>query len=302
MTNRSNVLGLIEALAAEERALRGQTFLAPLVGRRRLRLRVRGIVYELRVRGAAPGWWVCRMRDARSAEPAEPAQPWQRGEYLALWPALRLVLLGPLAATDGGLATTWLALPANAAEAKRRFGIDSLVTVQLVEEGRPLEQVIGRVEARAVWYDDVDRRADPLLAEALREELAAGRAEPQTGGLTPGLRTAFELLAAGADPAETPRRGVSTIDDGSVRGVERRLRRALEIGGARLLGYGYTAHGLRVEWQRDGQRGATLVDGGLNVVSAGICLSGEDQRFDLASIMGVVAEAPDFARYSRDDW
>jgi hypothetical protein len=297
MTNRSAVLGLIAALGAEERALRGQPFLAPLLGQRRLRLRVRGIVYELHVRGAAPGWWVCRMCDARSAEPAEPAQPWQRGEYLALWPGLRLVLLEPMPSPSGAEpGAAWLALPANPAEAKRRFGLDSLATVQLVEEGRPFEQVIGRVEGRTIWYDDVDRRADPLLPEALREELAAGHAEPRAANLTPGLRTAFELLAAGAEATS------NAPDDGSARGVERRLRRALEIGGARLLGYSYTPHGLRVEWRREGQRGATLVDGGLNVVSAGICLSGEDNSFDLASIVGVVAEAPDFARYEGEEW
>lgn len=297
MTNRSAVLGLIDALGAEERALRGQAFLAPLVGEGRLRLRVRGIVYELRVRGAAPGWWVCRARDARSAEPAEPAEPWQRGDYLALWPALRLVLLEPLALpAPSAPGHAWLALPSNASEARRRFGIDSLLTVQLVEEGRPFEQVIGRVEGRTVWYDDIDRRADPALPEALREDLAAGRPEPQVGGLTPGLRTAYGLLAAGVDMTN------AAPDDGSARGVERRLRRALELGGARLLSYAYAHGGLRVEWQRGGQRGTTLVDGALNVVSAGICLSGEDERFDLASVVGVVAAAPDFARYSHEEW
>ena len=258
---------------------------------------MRGIVYELHVRGAAPGWWVCRMRDARSAEPAGPAEPWQRGDYLALWPALRMVLLEPLLApVSGAPSTAWLALPANWAEAKRRFGVDSLATVQLVEEGRPFEQVVARVEGRTIWYDDTDRRADPLLAEALREDLAAGRAEPQAGGLTPGLRTAYELLAAGADATS------NAPDDGSARGVERRLRRALHIGGARLLSYAYAHGGLRVEWQRGDQRSTTLVDSALNVVSAGICLSGEDEHFDLASVVGVVAEAPGFARYSNDDW
>lgn len=297
MTNRRAVLGLIAALGAEEQALRGQTFLAPLVGQRRLRLRVRGIVYELHVGGAAPGWWVCRVRGARSAEPVEPAQPWQRGDYLALWPALRLVLLEPLEAPGANApGAAWLALPSNGSEAKRRFGIDSLVTVQLVEEGRPFEQVIGRVEGRTIWHDDIDRRADPALAEALREGLAAGHAAPQAGGLTPGQRAAYELLAAGVEPTS------NAPDDGSARGVERRLSRALQIGGARLLGYSHTPYGLRVEWQRDDQRGTTLVDGALGVVAAGICLSGDDASFDLASIVGVIAEAPDFARYSNDDW
>ena len=72
------------------------------------------------------------------------------------------------------------------------------------------------------------------------------------------------------------------------------------VGGARLIGYEISAGVLRVTWERDGQRSVTLVNAGLEVVSAGICLSGEDQRFDLASIVGVVRDAPQFARYESD--
>ena len=47
-----------EALTRDEVALRGQAFLAPLLGRGRARLRVRGLVCELEVIGAQPGWWM----------------------------------------------------------------------------------------------------------------------------------------------------------------------------------------------------------------------------------------------------
>jgi hypothetical protein len=78
------------------------------------------------------------------------------------------------------------------------------------------------------------------------------------------------------------------------------VRDALTIGGARLMGYEAAEGVLRVSWERDGQRGVTLINANLDVVSAGICLSGEDQRFDLASIVGVVRDAPQFARYAED--
>ena len=79
--------------------------------------------------------------------------------------------------------------------------------------------------------------------------------------------------------------------------TERCLRDALIVGGARLIGYETSAGVLRITWEHDGQRSITLVNTNLDVVSAGICLSGEDQRFDLASIIGVVRDAPQFARY-----
>ncbi len=275
-------LNLIETLARDEAALRGQEFLAPLARGGRARLRVRGLIYELVVAGARPGWWSCRMHDARSAEVLGEALPWQRGDYLALWPVLRLVLIEPLA---GG---AWAALPYNPADAAQRFGFAGPLPLQLVEGGRPFERVIGRVEGRTIWYDDADRRADQAVAEALREALAADHPAPGISALGPGERAAYELLAgrAGAARATT-----------AVARTERRLRHALEIGGARLLGYEATEDGLRVTWERAGQRSVTLVGADLGVISAGICLSGEDARFDLASVVGVVGEAPGYARW-----
>src|SRR5262245_17103844 len=121
MTNR-NVLEMIALLGGDEAALRGQEFLAPLLGRGRARLRVRGLVYELEVARAAPGWWICRALDARRAEVAGEALPWQRGDYLALWPVLRLVLLEPLGKATQAAPRAWMALPYNPADARQRFG------------------------------------------------------------------------------------------------------------------------------------------------------------------------------------
>lgn len=280
-------LDLIAKLGAAERALAGQEFLAPLCGDGRARLRLGGLVYELAVRAPAPGWWLCRAGGPAAAEAVEEAAPWMRGDYLALWPALRMVLLEP--AGHGG----WLALPLNPSDAAQRFGLAGPALLRLVEGGRPFERVLARVEGRALWYDDVDRRADPAAAEALREALAGlerspDAAPPRLPGLAPGERAALDLLAA---------RGAAGRAAQARRSLEGRLRHALAIGGARLLGYEEAPGGYRVSWERDGRPSVTFVDSGLAVVSAGICLSGEDHRFDLASIVGVVRDAPDFARY-----
>lgn len=283
---RKGVLGLIDALAREEAGLRGREFLAPLTGAGRARLRVRGLVHELAVRAPRPGWWCCRALDAARAEALDEALPWQRGDYLALWPALRLVLVAPLR-EPAGPAAAWLALPFNPSDAAQRFGDGGPRVVQLVEQGRPFERVVGRVEGATVWYDEPDRRGDPLAAEALRAAWAAGRAEPGVAGLGPGEAAAYALLAERAEQRRA--REQRTRD-------ERRLRQALELGGARLVDFQTDADGLRVVWERDGLRSAALVGRDLGVLSAGICLSGQDRRFDLTSIVGVVDAAPDYAR------
>jgi hypothetical protein len=272
---KSNALSLIATLARDEAALGGQEFLAPLIQGGRARLRLRGLICELAVAGARTGWWLCRARDARHAEIVGEALPWQRGDYLALWPELRLVLLEPLRYGD------WLALPYNASDAAQRFGLAGPVVVRLVEGGQPFERIVGRVEGRTLWYDAPDRRADLAKAEVLRAALADGRDVGEIAGLGEGERGAYVLLA---------NRHAERRTDGQ-------LRAALEIGGASLVGYEMAGAMLRVTWERDGRRSVTLLTPDLAVVSAGICLSGQDGHFDLASIVGVVRDAPGYARY-----
>lgn len=284
MTHR-NVLHLINAFTRDEAALRGQPFLAPLAGGTRVRLGVRGLVYQLAIEGARPGWWMCRALDAHRAALVDVAEPWQRGAYLALWPALRVVLVEPLSGDD------WIALPFNPSDAAQRFAMRGPLVVRLVEGGQPFERVIGRVEGATIWYDEADRRADPAMAESLRDALAPKLETPLIVGLGPGELAAYAIL--------TQRRVAASVAREAAR-TEQRLREALMIGGARLVGYELNEGVLRVTWERDSQRSVTLVNPNLDVVSAGICLSGEDERFDLASIVDVVQEAPQFARYGEE--
>lgn len=276
---------LVARLAREEAALRGREFLAPLLVNGQARLRLGGLIHTLKVIEAQAGWWRCRAIDSRHGTIVAEAEPWQRGDYLALWPALRLVLIEQHAAGD------WLALPFNLSDAFQRFGLRGPLMLRLTEGGQPFERVVARVEGPTLWYDEPDRRADPAIAEALRLALAEMRPQPGMRGLGPGEQAAYALLVTrrlAADAATATARN------------EQQIRAALEIGGARLLGYEPISEGWHVIWERAGQRGVTLVGANLDVISAGICLSGEDQCFDLASVIGVVEDAPEYARWEED--
>jgi hypothetical protein len=182
-----------------------------------------------------------------------------------------------------------VALAFNPSDAFQRFAIYGPLVIRLVEGGQPFERVIGRVEGTTIWYDELDRRSDPATAVLLRDALATGHTTPPLAGLGPGEQASYALLTKHRVAAAAARDAAC---------AERRLRDALMVGGARLIGYEAGAGVLRVTWERDGQRSITLVNANLDVVSAGICLSGEDQRFDLASVVGVVRDAPQFALYA----
>lgn len=269
---------LVSRLAQEQAALQGQEFIAPLLRNGQARLRLSGLIHTLKITNPSPGWWCCQVLNSRQAAMLSEAQAWQRGEYLALWPVLRMLLIEQHRNGD------WLAMPFNPSDAFQRFGMRGPQLLHLVESGQPFERVIARVEGRQLWYDEPDRRADPSIAEALRQALSQEQPQPQVANLSPGEQASYALLTARRLDAEISRE-------------ERRIRTALEMGGARLLGYERSDNGWRVIWERNGQRSVSLVGTDLGVISAGICLSGEDERFDLSSIVSVVTEAPDYARW-----
>ncbi len=72
---------------------------------------------------------------------------------------------------------------------------------------------------------------------------------------------------------------------------EQRIREALEHGGAELREMARRGGEIRVTYEVDGRRHVSLVHGSdMTVQSAGVCLSGGDRAFDLASLVGVLRE------------
>jgi hypothetical protein len=270
-------LKLVRALGRAEAAIRGQEFLAPLLRGGGARMRIQGLIYRLTVADAQPGWWLCRVVDARTAEVVTEAMPWQRGDYLALWPTIQLVLLAPLERD------AWLAMPQNLAAGQRLLGGAGPFVAHLVEGGQPFERVIGRVEGHAIWYDDLDHMADAATAEVLREAVAGENDLPRIKGLTDGEKLAYAFLFGQTRKGRLQR---------ELQAQSNHVRAALAVGGAQLVGIEHAENGVRVTWERDGQRSVTMIDTRLNVVSSGICLSGEDARFDMTSIVGVVLDSP----------
>ncbi len=73
---------------------------------------------------------------------------------------------------------------------------------------------------------------------------------------------------------------------------EVRLSEALEHAGGKLTSFVKRDEVFVVRYSVDGvEHVSTIQKDNLAVVSAGICLSGQDQHFDLASLVGVLREA-----------
>lgn len=257
--------------AAEERFLHGD-FLAPMPRGGRVRVRIAGVVCALRVEPADfRGWGVWRPLSPTQGRLARAAGLAERQRYLELFPRLRLVLCHRRRGH-------WLAAPAERGD--RRFRLHGLVPVFLAEEADRFEVIEARFDGTQCWFERPSPRHDPATADYLRQALREPVAPEglRRRGLTAEERDAYALVLGHRAEAERDQ-------------TETRLRQALAHGGAELCGYAEHEDGYRVEYVVDGRRHVSSVGRDLAVQVAGVCLSGEDHRFDLHSLVGVLREA-----------
>jgi hypothetical protein len=280
MTRRVREL-LDRFAAAEERFLRSE-FLAPALPGGVVQVRIEGILCRLRLDGHYKGWGVFRPTSPVAATRVRCATLAEQRRYLDLLPRRQVILCEPHAGS-------WEAWPAHHGD--RRFGPPTLLPVRFVEDGQAFEVVETRFDGAQAWFDRTDACGDPAAATYLRESLRQDMPPQrlQRRGLSGEARVAYAQVFA--------RRQAVRRDH-----TEDRLRAALAHAGAELGGYVERADGYRVEYAVDGQRHVSVVNkDDLAVQLAGVCLSGEDGHFDLASLVGVLREAAGGALRIGDD-
>jgi hypothetical protein len=275
---------LVERMIAEEASLTGAVFVAPSVPGAVLRVRVAGLIRSFLPEPVGhEGFGLFTPVDARRARLVEEPARAVVDRYLALFGAVRLLLV------HKKRGRSWVAMAANADDLARRTGLHGPVVVHLTEEAGAFEPIVARFDGASFFHDRPDRRADPRHAERLRAALRAALApdELRIPGLTPEMKAAYALLA---EADRTMRVRIAE------RRVERSLDGALRKGGGRLDSFqdrdGYFA----VQWiDRHGRRHASAIGKELAVQTAGVvCLQGRDRDFDLASLVGVMSDAPDY--------
>jgi hypothetical protein len=283
----ADIRDLLNRLASAEDDLRSRRFLAPCVRGGQVRTSVAGLLYTFEPRPRDfEGWGIFRPVSEREAEVVEEAGLARVTEYLGLFPSARLRLGHNL---RGG---TWIAYSANESDVRQRFPSQEVrpVPVHLVTDGQEFEQVVARNLGGAWWFEELDRRASPLDAESLREALRSGVVpeELKLKGLTPEMRACYSLVVRRGELERERRLEREQRRRGSR--DEARLRGALCFGGGDLRGFRDRGDYWLVEWTTGSGEHHTsaIAKHDLTVISAGICLSGEDQKFDLQSLVGVV--------------
>jgi hypothetical protein len=255
-------------LARAESTFLSSEFLAPVVCGGRVTVQIAGVRCAMAIEPRDfRGWGVFQPLSPADARLERNASQGERRRYLELFPPVRLIVF---ARTDGFALATSANVTAD------------VVRVQLAEDVELFDTIVARFDGGQYWFDAVDARADPAAAAYLRERSLAN-VEPRQldrPGLTAGQRHAYGIVY---EHREAVRRAAEQ------RQGELRLRRALTHAGAEMRDFSETVDGFRVTYTVDGQRHVSVVDNrDLTVHSAGICLRGEDRKFDLASLVGVL--------------
>ncbi|OCQ99768.1 hypothetical protein BCD67_15300 [Oscillatoriales cyanobacterium USR001] len=274
----ANIRNLLSQMAAQEMQLRDTQFLAPCTSGGRVRTRISGMVYTFKPKPRNfEGWGIFQPVNEKVAEVVdEPSLP-QLTEYLQLLTPIRLQLAYALKSQ------TWLAYPINESDVKQRIGVAKPLPVHLVNEGGAFEVIIARYDGQSWWFEEIDRRADPLPSEELKSALkkVISPQEVRFKGMTPEMRTVYELVAQQTEEFS---------EKFQQRRDENRLREALQLGGGQLREFRDRDDYWLVEWTTGNGdcHTSAIAKNDLTVVSSGICLSGMDRDFDLQSLVGVI--------------
>jgi hypothetical protein len=273
------IKAVLDKLERAERAFLGTAFLAPIVGEGRVQMRIAGVVCQLRVNSTVSNTWaVLRATSLQEAEFVRVATLQEVARYLALFPQARLVLAQKID-------RQWLAFPAQRGDTRLRVA-GPIGLWLATEEVERFDGVEAAFDGRSFFYVQHDRRSDPAVSAYLRERFAKDLIADlppdvttlHKRGLSREQREVYVWLREQLRLAQRDH-------------VEERLTRALGHAEARLHSYLERDDVYVVKYEVEGrERISTIRRDDLSVMTAGICLSGQDQRFDLTSLVGVLRE------------
>lgn len=275
---------IFKKLAAAEDTFMQTQFLSPVLRNRPIRVKIDNIVMQMDIIKPKnfEGWGIFQPLSMKEAKRVREPNMAERREYMKMFPAVRVIVCSR---KDD----QWFGLPSN--DSNERFKLSGLVPISLPEEMQMFETVRTRFDGVNFWHDGSDRSISPKHAVFLREEISklTDVANIQLPGLSAKEKQAYAIAL------------IKEMEDHKDR-HEERLRHAVEAAGAEFKSYVERGNTYTVEYIVDGERHRSTVDKEtLEVHSAGICLSGQDKKFDLRSLVGVVREGIDRRAINRMD-
>lgn len=262
---------LIRKLAKEEGDLLTKEIFAPYFPTDSfIETQIAGIRYKLRTQKRKKyGFGIFRPQSSKFASFVREASEEQAERYLNLLPEVKGILVFQ---TD-----FWYCIPINR-NSYQHLGFADLTSVLQVSDAQAFDYFVGRFDGRIIWFQELDPNCDIEKIETLKEQAKTEKLS-KIKGLTPEDKIAFEL-------------SIKKKAEQQALTFEGRLKAIFSKKGASLDSYKEIGNQIEVKWKsKKGEYYTSIVrKKDLTIVSAGICLSNEDTKFDLHSLIGVVSQ------------
>ncbi len=265
---KTTVKDLLKGVREQEKVFLKSYFLAPIFKDRRVSATVAGFSTTLRVINAEPGWAIIKPLSLVTAKVIRKPELTEIISYLDKLPKVSFIL-------SKKYEDEWFGFPAY--EYHSKLGNLSPWNMRQINEGRGAKfcQVTTGYDGKNFWFLSPDFKRHPFIAEFLQDNLREKTPlKKLTGqGLTPQEKLVYRIaLAMEKEP------------------VEEMLKRVVAHGGGKLHSYVDRGDSYTIRFSVAGEAVSATVKKDLEIISAGFCLSGEDNKFDLASITSVVRE------------
>ena len=274
----------------------GSSFVSPIVKGSIISVRIDGVIIDFKLRSSDAnkvGWFIFQPTDFKFARIIDEADSYTVEEYKKLFKKVRFIAADPL--NDDG---DWIVFPFGRGSFNMELGKDGYQVIHLVDGLQVFDTVTAIFDGNNFWFDSVDMNQDMSMADYLREELKKHTLVKNLKykGLTPEQKGTYAFLDAYHREKEKELRKQT---------LEGRILEALQHADAKLHKYMEQKDAITISWvsRSGGQYTSTVKKDSLRVLSSGVCLSGKDADFDLASLVSVMEErekrgdkAPGFRR------
>lgn len=277
----SDVFDAISRLGKSETNFLGTTFVAPVVDAKVVSAWVGPISQEFSIhKPSEPGWYRFQATDFKKAKVVGTADIEEIDSYLKKLKRLMLVVVMRI---DG----VYHGMPMKANPQGLDWG--RLYPVFLTDDMvNDFDRVACRFDGANLWYERIDFSNDPTKADYLRDTFSK-MADPATvkfSGLSFEEKASYSLRMVLDHDARERARKAKEAQKGD------RIKSDVEHAGGTFLGFREKATQYEVTYSVEGEQYTSVVakDSARTVISAGICLSGGDRAFDLASLITVMRE------------
>lgn len=269
-------LSLVFSMGEKEKSFRSKQFLAPFTGKsRKAIVKMDGLNYEFDISGhKGDGIGIFQPHDFKSAKFVSLADFDKIRSYFDILP--RFILILGYECEYG-----WICTPFHKESAT---GLNGEVIVKNVSGSERFDVIVARFDGVNFWFDEQFVGANVIKSEMMRSCFVPDSTLPkmlvklkEISGVTPEDICAFELAVASW-------KVFKKVSD------ETRIQNAIAIGGGKLGRYVIRGDMIEIDWKsQSGAQYKSLVQKEtLDVVSAGICLSGEDTKFHLKDLPFII--------------